>query len=74
MTSNKNISNEWLSIKAFESQIEVILTADITTKRALIKTKLAKHFQRDLTPYYNTINLVLDQVSRATPGCTVHEE
>jgi hypothetical protein len=71
--SDKSIA-AWLPIKAFESQIKVILTEDITMARALIKTKLTKHFQRDLTPYYNTINLVMDQVSRETPGCSVHEE
>ena len=72
--SDKSIAESWLPIKAFESQIKVLLTEDITMARALIKTKLAKHFQRDLTPYYHTINLVMDQVSRETPGCSVHEQ
>ena len=72
--SDKSIAESWLPIKAFESQIKVILAADITLLRALIKTKLADHFQRDLTPYYHTINLVMDQVSRETPGCSVHEQ
>ena len=75
-TSDKSIAKKesWLTIKAFETQIKCIITGDITLSRALIKTKLADHFQRDLTPYYNTINLVMDQVSRETPGCSVHEQ